>query len=529
MSDTIVTYTPIDAISTTVQDMRSSFKKGTMRGISFRKQQLKALMAGLRAHEKLIADAITADFGRAPQESIFYDILPVQFEIGQALLNMDKWAQPDKPALVSDQTAFLMSSMEVRKEPLGTVVIIGAWNYPIRLILLPLIGALAAGNTVVLKPSELAPNSARAIENLVTDYLDPEVVRVVHGGVAETTELLKQRFEHYFYTGNGMVGKIVAKAAAEHLAGVTLELGGKSPVIVHEDVSDLGPAATRIMWGKLVNAGQTCVGVDYVLVHRSVKDRLIELFLNYIENAYGRLPQKSADYPRIINDRHWQRIMDLLSATNGTVLHTCDDQPDQNDRYIPPTIVDNVSFDDPLMSDELFAPVLPIITYDSLDEALDYVNSHDQPLALYSFGSDKSNEYVFANTRSGGALANDTIFHLAAGNFPFGGTGPSGVGRYMGKYSFDTFSHHRSVLKKAIAFPPPSVDSLRFPPYQGEENAWKPKGFGLVFPSTYWMRTSFWGKLLTMVPLWRLMVSLGPLLRGMAKGRDMAAKPASKQ
>ncbi|ORX74459.1 aldehyde dehydrogenase [Linderina pennispora] len=501
MSDTIVTYTPIDAISTTVQDMRSSFKKGTMRDISFRKQQLKALMAGLRAHEKLIADAITADFGRAPQESIFYDILPVQFEIGQALLNMDKWAQPDKPALV-------------RKEPLGTVVIIGPWNYPIRLILLPLIGALAAGNTVVLKPSELAPNSARAIENLVTDCLDPEVVRVVHGGVAETTELLKQRFEHYFYTGNGMVGKIVAKAAAEHLAGVTLELGGKSPVIVHEDVSDLGPAATRIMWGKLVNAGQTCVGVDYVLVHRSVKDRLIELFLNYIENAYGRLPQKSADYPRIINDRHWQRIMALVNSTKGTVLHTCDDQPDQNDRYIPPTIVDNVSFDDPLMSDELFAPVLPIITYDSLDEALGYVNSHDQPLALYSFGSDKSNEYVFANTRSGGALANDTVFHLAAGNFPFGGTGPSGVGRYMGKYSFDTFSHHRSVLKKAIAFPPPSVDSLRFPPYQGEENAWKPKGFGL---------------LLTMVPLWRLMVSVGPLLRGMAKGRDMAAKPASKQ
>ncbi|KAJ1944909.1 hypothetical protein FBU59_002466 [Linderina macrospora] len=529
MSSSPLTFTPVEAISTTVQEMRTSFKQGTMRDMEFRKQQLKSLLAGLHERETLIADAITTDFGRAPQENVFYDILPVQFEIGQILLNVDKWAQPDKPALISDQTAFLMSSMEVRKEPLGTVVIIGPWNYPIRLILLPLVGALAAGNTVVLKPSELAPHSAKAIESLVTEYLDPRVVRVVHGGVPETTELLKQRFEHYFYTGNGMVGKIVAKAAAEHLAGVTLELGGKSPVIVHSDVSDLGVAATRIMWGKLLNAGQTCVGVDYVLVHRSVKDKLIELFLNYIENAYGRLPQKSADYPRIISDRHWQRIKSLLDATKGTVVPTCDDQPDQADRYIPPTIVDNVAFDDPLMSDELFAPVMPIITYDSLDEALDYINSHDQPLALYSFGSNKSNEYVFANTRSGGALANDTVFHLAAGNFPFGGTGPSGVGRYMGKYSFDTFSHHRSVLKKAIAFPPPSVDSLRFPPYQGEENAWKPIGFGLVFPSTYWMRRTFWGKLLTLVPLWRLIVSVGPLLRGLTKGRNMAAKPASKQ
>ncbi|KAJ1944084.1 Hexadecenal dehydrogenase [Linderina macrospora] len=381
---------------------------------------------------------------------------------------------------------------------------------------MPLIGALAAGNTVVLKLTD----SAIAIGNIVTEYLDPRVIRVVHGGIPETSELLKQRFEHYFYTGSGRVGRIVAKAAAEHLGGITLELGGKSPVIVHNDVSDLGAAATRIMWGKMSNSGQTCVGVDYLLVHRSVKDRLVELFMNYIENAYTRTPQQSPDYVRIINDRHWQRIMALLNATSGVILNTCDDQPDQADRYIPPTLVDGVRPDDSLMTDELFAPVLPIITYDSLDEALDYVNSHDQPLALYAFGSSATTEYIFANTRSGAAVANDTFFYMAANNYPFGGTGPSGVGRYMGKYSFDTFSHHRSVLRNKLWFPPPRVDSVRIPPYSGPGNAWKTGGRDLAFPRNYWMRTTLLGKLFTLIPFWRLMTSMGVLFRGLVYGRS---------
>ncbi|ORX74461.1 aldehyde dehydrogenase [Linderina pennispora] len=455
--------TPIDSIGAIVQDMRASFASGTMRDINFRKQQLQALLRGLREHEQILLDASAMDMSRSPQESRFFDLGPVEYEIGQFLRYIDKWARPDKHPLASEQTAFLMSSMEVRKEPLGTVVIIGAWNFPARLNLVPLIGALAAGNTVVLKPSDVAVQSAIAIGDLVTEYLDPRVVRVVQGG-------------HYFYTGSGKVGKIVAKAAAEHLAGVTLELGGKSPVVVHSDVSDLEAAAARIMWGKLTNAGQTCVG-------------------------------QSPDYVRIINDRHWQRIMALLNNTTGDILNTCDDGPDQADRYIPPTLVDGVRPEDSLLSDEIFGPVLPIITYDILDEALDYINSHDQPLALYAFGSSKTTEYIISNTRSGGAVANDAYMHMAAHHYPFGGTGPSGVGRYMGKYSFDTFSHHRSVLK----------NSLRFPPAQSE---WKSGGRDLAFPHNFWLRTSFWGKAFTFIPFWRLLASTRVVFLGLVYGRS---------
>ncbi|KAJ1957304.1 hypothetical protein EC988_000896, partial [Linderina pennispora] len=417
--------TSIHAIGVTVQEMRTSFAQGTMRDIKFRKQQLNSLLAGVRKNSKLLLDALSMDLGRPTVESEVFEIAPVEYEIGQFLKYMDKWAKPDKHKLGSEQAALLMCSMEVRKVPHGTVAIIGAWNYPIRLILLPLIGALAAGNTVVLKPSELAPHSAMAIEILVSECLDSDAVRVVQGGAAETSELLKQKLDHIFYTGNGKVGRLVAKAAAEHLAGVTLELGGKSPVVVHHDVADLGATATRIMWAKLANSGQTCVGADYLLVHRSIKDKLVVLCQNFIENAYTKSPQKSPDYTRIINDRHWQRIMELLDATEGNIINCTDDQADQADRYIPPTLVDGVRPNDPLMSHELFGPILPIITYDTLDEALNLINSRDQPLALYAFGSSKTTEYIVANTRSGSAVSNDTMYHMAANNYPFGGTGPS--------------------------------------------------------------------------------------------------------
>ncbi|KAJ1939754.1 aldehyde dehydrogenase 3, member A2, partial [Linderina pennispora] len=341
------------------------------------------------------------------------------------------------------------------------------------------------------------------------------------GAAAETTELLRHRFDHLFFTGSSTVGRLVGKAAMEHLAGVTLELGGKSPAIVHHDVADLGPAAMRIMWSKLTTAGQTCVATDYVMVHRLVKDRFVQLCKNFIENAYTRTPHKSPDYARIINRRHWQRIMDLLSATNGTVLQVCDDRPDQNDRYIPPTLVDNVAFDDPLMVDELFAPVLPIITYDSLDEVLQFVNSRDQPLALYAFGSSKTTEFIFTNTRSGTAVANETMFVSAASNFPFGGVGASGIGRYMGKASFDTFSNHRTVLQAPLALPPPAIDSVRSPPFTGPENEWKQDAAGVAFPQNYWLRTTVLGKMFTFVPLWRLIDSVSTLASGLKYGRDM--------
>ncbi|KAJ1954304.1 hypothetical protein EC988_002507 [Linderina pennispora] len=513
-------FTPVSKISTIVADLRSAFAEDIMRPVSYRKQQLQALLEGVRQHSDLLAQALYLDLHRCKEEALLYDIQAVEFEIGQALANIDTWVRPEHNRLASDQTGFLTSSMEVRKEPLGCVVIISPWNFPVRLTLLPLIGALAAGNTVVLKPSEVAPYSAMAMEYVLRTSLDARVLQVVQGGVAETTELLKQKFDHFFYTGNGAVGKIVARAAAEQLAGVTLELGGKSPAIVHSDVADLGPTAMRLVWAKLMNVGQACVGLDYLLVQRSVKDKLVGLLTEVVHKAYTRTPQKSAEYGRIINQRHWQRLMDALAASSGTVVPIVDDVADKVDRYIPPTLVDNVTVSDSLMRDELFGPILPIITYDTLDEALQIVNSRDQPLALYVFASDKTSEYVLQHTRSGGAIANDAMFHLAAHNFPFGGVGPSGVGNYMGRYSFETFSHKRSVMKRPLWFPPAGVDTLRLAPFAGDENSWKAVvGPAMMYPKSYWLRTSWLGRLFTLVPLWRLLAATGPLLLGLFKGR----------
>ncbi|KAJ1951075.1 hypothetical protein FBU59_000370 [Linderina macrospora] len=513
-------FTPVAKISTIVNGLRSAFADDVMRDIGFRKQQLQALLQGVRENSDMLAQALKLDLNRSKQEAMFYEIEPVEFEIGQFLQNLDTWTKPDTNRLASDQIGFLASSMEVRKEPLGTVVIISPWNYPLRLTLLPLIGALAAGNTVVIKPSEVAPYSAMAMQHVLTTCLDTRVVQLVQGGVDETTELLKQKLDHFFYTGNGTVGKIVAKAAAEQLVGVTLELGGKSPAIVHNDVADLGPTAMRLVWAKLTNAGQSCTAVDYVLVHRSIKDKLIKLLVEVIHEAYSRTPQKSADYGRIINQRHWQRLMDALAATGGSVVPVADDEADKNDRYIPPTVVDDVTPTDSLMRDELFGPILPIIAYDTLDEALATINGRDQPLALYVFGSNKTIEYVMGHTRSGAAVANDTMFHMGAHNFPFGGVGASGVGNYMGRYSFETFSHSRSVMQRPLWFPPPGVDTLRLAPFDGPQNAWKAEvGPAMMYPKNYWLRRTFWGKLLTLVPLWRLLAATGPLLLGLLKGR----------
>ncbi|KAJ2319350.1 hypothetical protein GGI00_006424, partial [Coemansia sp. RSA 2681] len=392
-----------------------------MRDIGFRKQQLRALLQGLREDKKNLLDALYHDLRKSHPEGQYAEYDSVEFEIGQFLDNLNKWTKPSSNSLAMAQPAFLLSKSEVRKEPLGVVAIIGAWNYPLRLVMLPAIGAIAAGNTVVLKPSELAPHTALALESLITRCMDASVIRVVQGGVKETTALLREKFDHYFYTGSGSVGKLVARAAAEHLSGITLELGGKSPVIVHADVADLVPTASRIMWSKLANSGQTCVATDYLLVHRSVKDKLIPLLVDAVAGMYGKSPKLSPDYGRIINARHWNRLMDVLKATEGTQIAVTDDVPDEGDLYFPPTIVDGVRPDDALMKDELFGPILPIITYDTLDEAISLVNSRDQPLALYVFAKRDSAEAVLSRTRSGSATVNDTMFSLASQTNPFGG------------------------------------------------------------------------------------------------------------
>ncbi|KAJ2697398.1 hypothetical protein H4218_003985 [Coemansia sp. IMI 209128] len=518
-------YTPVEAISGTVSALRESFARGTMRDISFRKQQLRALLKGLREDKKALLDALYHDLHKSHAESLYAEYDSVEYEIGQYLDNLDKWAKPSHNPLASVQPALLLSKSEVRKEPLGVVVIIGAWNYPLRLVMLPTIGAIAAGNTVVLKPSELAPHTAQALQNMITRCMDSSVIRVVQGGVKESTELLKEKFDHYFYTGSGSVGRIVARAAADNLAGVTLELGGKSPAIVHADVSDLVPTAFRIMWSKLANSGQTCVATDYLLIHRSIKDKLVPLLVEAVAGMYGKSPKESPDYGRIINARHWNRLMDALNATEGTQIAITDDLPDEGDLYFPPTIVDGVRPGDSLMKDELFGPILPIITYDTLEEAISLVNSRDQPLALYVFAKSDSAEAVVTRTRSGSATVNDTMFILASMSNPFGGVGPSGVGRYQGKHTLDTFSHHRHVMKRPIWFPTPGVDTIRGPPFAGKENSWKlDLSRQMVYPSLWSLRDSVLGKLVTLIPFWRSLVIIPGFVRALVQSKPVVRR-----
>ncbi|KAJ2688248.1 hypothetical protein IWW39_002374 [Coemansia spiralis] len=518
-------YTPVEAISGTVSALRESFARGTMRDISFRKQQLRALLKGLREDKKALLDALYHDLHKSHAESLYAEYDSVEYEIGQYLDNLDKWVKPSHNPLASVQPALLLSKSEVRKEPLGVVVIIGAWNYPLRLVMLPTIGAIAAGNTVVLKPSELAPHTAQALQNMITRCMDSSVIRVVQGGVKESTELLKEKFDHYFYTGSGSVGRIVARAAADNLAGVTLELGGKSPAIVHADVSDLVPTAFRIMWSKLANSGQTCVATDYLLIHRSIKDKLVPLLVEAVAGMYGKSPKESPDYGRIINARHWNRLMDALNATEGTQIAVTDDLPDEGDLYFPPTIVDGVRPGDSLMKDELFGPILPIITYDTLEEAISLVNSRDQPLALYVFAKSDSAEAVVTRTRSGSATVNDTMFILASMSNPFGGVGPSGVGRYQGKHTLDTFSHHRHVMKRPIWFPTPGVDTIRGPPFAGKENSWKlDLSRQMVYPSLWSLRDSVLGKLVTLIPFWRSLVIIPGFVRALVQSKPVVRR-----
>ncbi len=325
-------------------------------------------------------------------------------------------------------------------------------------------GAIAAGNTAVVKPSEVSAATSAIIARLVPKYLDRDAVAVIEGGVPETTALLAQRFDHIFYTGNGTVGRVVMKAAAEHLTPVTLELGGKSPCIVDEDV-DLDVAARRIVWGKFFNAGQTCVAPDYLLVHERVKPRLIDKLRQMVTEFYGDDPKQSRDYGRIINERHHARLSKLL-ASGKPVLGG---QTDEQARYIAPTVLEDVSPDAPIMQEEIFGPILPVLTVPNVESAIEFVNRRDKPLALYVFTNDKQTaERVIERTSSGGACVNDCVSHLVPPELPFGGVGPSGMGAYHGKAGFDTFTHKKSVLDKATKLDAP----LRYPPYADQKLKW---------------------------------------------------------
>jgi len=416
----------------------------------------------LRERETDFLETMRQDLGRAPAESWATDVWFVSNQVEYILQHLDQWMKAERSAV---PWVLRPAAARVEHVPLGVALVIAPWNYPLQLTLLPMAFAIAAGNCVVGKPSEVAPQASRAMARWVPRYLDQRGVAIVEGGVEETRELLSERFDHIVYTGNAEVGRIVMEAAARHLTPVTLELGGKSPAIVDRE-ADVGSAARRIAFGKFITAGQTCVAPDYALVHRAVEDRFVDDLVRAVHAFYGADPRRSPDYARIVNDRHLGRLKGLLDA-GGYGRVALGGEVDEPARYIPPTILRDVSPRAPVMTEEIFGPILPVLAVADMDEAIRFVNERPNPLALYVFSrSDPTIERILTNTNSGGACVNTAVIHLAVPSLPFGGVGPSGMGAYHGRHGFDTFSHRRAVLSK----PPRPDPPLAYPPYTRLKN-----------------------------------------------------------
>jgi aldehyde dehydrogenase (NAD+) len=444
--------------------LRRSFRAGKLKSREARVQQLEALKKLVTSHSEELCLAVTQDLRRSHYETFSYEIGSVVMEIDTAIDNLKDWMKPKK---VKRNFMQLLDGAEVSREPLGIVCLISPWNYPVRLLLMPLAGALAAGNCVVIKPSEVSTNTSNAISKLIPQYLDQDLVRVVMGGVSETTELLRERFDYIFYTGSTNVGKIIMEAASKHLTPVTLELGGKSPVVLDSNV-DLAVAAKRIAWGKFLNSGQTCVAPDYVLCMDPVKDEFIKQMAVVVEEFFGKDPLEHDDYARLINERHFDRIYKLMTSSGEVAFGG---KVDRSERYIQPTVLKNVKGTDPIMQEEIFGPVLPVISINNVDEAIDFINDREKPLALYVFSANKKfSDRVVANTSSGGVTVNDCILHMALDTLPFGGVGHSGMGRYHGKFTFDTFSHAKAVLKRGLGGE--QLLWMRYPPLNSSKFKW---------------------------------------------------------
>jgi len=440
--------------ATLVARLRSHFDSGATKSLRWRLSQLDALEHLLMEREGDILEALHKDLGKPETEALLSEVRMIVGEVRLTRKKLRSWMKPER---VRTPLIALPGRSYIYREPLGLVLIIAPWNYPFQTAVLPLVGALGAGNCVVLKPSEVAPHTSAAIAKWIPKYLDTEAVQVVEGGVQENTELLRQKWDHIFYTGNGRVGRIVMEAASKHLTPVTLELGGKSPTIVDE-TADLDGAAKRIVYGKFFNAGQTCVAPDYVLVDERVHDALLNRMVSAVREFYGDDPKQSPDFARIINDRHHARLARLLDgadvATGG--------EADASERYIAPTILKNVKEDDEVMKEEIFGPILPVISVPSVHAAVAFINRQPKPLALYCFSTNKeAQDAVIEGTSAGGTTINHVWLHVGVPTLPFGGVGESGMGAYHGRHSFETFSHQRGVLKKSTLKDPP----LMFPPY----------------------------------------------------------------
>lgn len=435
-------------------DLKNTFESGKTRSFGWRRAQLIAVEQMISEHEAEFFDALHEDLGKSPMEAYTTETSYVSGDAAYCRKKMSRWSRKRR---VSTPIIGQPGKSWIQPEPLGLVLVIGAWNYPIQLVLAGMNAAIAAGNCVVIKPSELAPASSSLLARLIPQYLDPDGIRVVEGGIPETTALLEKPFDHILYTGGASVGRVVMAAAAKHLTPVTLELGGKSPCIVMPD-ANLETTAKRIAWGKFSNAGQICIAPDYLLIDADTEARLLPLLTKAIREMFGDDPQQSDSYCRIINDRHFERVRKLIDSGRLVVGGQCD----AADRYIAPTILADVLPDSPVMQEEIFGPILPIVRANSLEDAIAQIRSGEKPLAAYIFTNDKSAEQKFLETvSSGNACVNDVMMFMAVHELPFGGVGQSGMGAYSGRRGFETFSHLKSVIKRGWW---PDLD-IRYAPY----------------------------------------------------------------
>ncbi len=444
--------------------MRQYFNSGATKSYKFRKEQLKKLKVSVLNHEQDLYDALYSDLKKSPEETWVTETGMVISELNVAIRNLDEWMCPER---VETNLLNLPSSSRILKEPLGVVLIIAPWNYPFQLLINPLIGAIAAGNCVVLKPSEFAPATDAVIKKIIEDAFSPDYILYVQGDGAVVVPSMMNNFafDHVFYTGSTTVGRIIYKMAAEKLVPVTLELGGKSPCVVESD-ANIKVAARRIAITKFSNAGQMCVAPDYLLVHESVKEKLIEAVKSAVIKFFSDKPEQDYSYGKIINEKQFDRLSNYLA--NGKII--LGGRTDRQNLFIEPTLLDNVTMNDAVMKDEIFGPVLPVISFSTKEEALKIIQQHPNPLAFYVFTSSKAKEKDWLNSVAfGGGCVNNASWHLTNHHLPFGGRGFSGTGNYHGKYSFDTFSHKKAVMKTPTWFDP----NLKYPPFKGKLKLFK--------------------------------------------------------
>lgn len=442
-----------------IQEQRNFYYTGATRSADFRKAQLDNLKQAIVANEEIIIDALASDLGKSEFEAYATEVGFVLDSIGEMQKNLDDWMEPEKvktPFHLQPAKSFII------REPYGSVLVIGPFNYPFQLAMEPLIGAIVGGNCSIVKPSEMTPNVARAVRIVLEEAFPTYYVRVVEGEREEVTTLIHASFDYIFFTGSVKVGKVVMKAASERLTPITLELGGKSPAIV-DQTANIDLAVKRIAWGKLLNNGQTCVAPDYVCVHESVKDEFIKKLKKAISGFYGKNAQSSPDYGRIVSASQFDRLAEIIDSESGNIIYG--GKTDRSNLYIEPTVLDNISWNSPSMEDEIFGPILPIITYQDLPLLLRQIRKLPKPLAGYLFSeNDRAIDFFLEELPFGGGCINDTVSHVGSAYLPFGGVGPSGMNSYHGKSSFETFTHAKSILKKSTKIP----TSVRFPPYKNK-------------------------------------------------------------